>query len=191
MAQVIGSISVSLDGYVAGPNSGPGNPLDDRGRLHDWVSSPTPEDKKVLTDWDIPAGAVIVGRRMFDEGEEPWGDNPPWHVPVVIVTHNARATVTKEGGTSYTFVTGGIESALARARRLAGDGDVMVGGGADTIGQYLHAGLLDEIRIHTVPVVLGAGRRLFGTTAAPWIELDPVEVISSSGAVHVRYRVVR
>jgi dihydrofolate reductase len=87
MAQVIGSVSMSLDGYVAGPNARPGSPLDDDGRLHRWIVSPAEADRRVLEAWDIAAGAVIVGRRMFDEGEGPWGEDPPWHVPVVVVTH--------------------------------------------------------------------------------------------------------
>jgi dihydrofolate reductase len=191
MGKVIGSVSVSIDGYIAGPNAGPGNPLDDGGRLHAWISSPTAQDSEVLNDWDIPAGAVIVGRRMFEEGEEPWGEDPPWHVPLVIVTHHARPFMTKEGGTTYTFVTDGIEAALVAASQLAGDTDVMVGGGAKTLEEFLFAGLVDELRIHFVPVVMGNGRRLFGTESASRIELEPLDVIASSGATHVKYRVIK
>ena len=131
-----------------------------------------------------------MGRRLFDLGEGPWRDNPPFHVPAFVVTHNPRETVVKEGGTTFNFVTGGIESALEQARAAAGDKDISVGGGANVIQQYLSAGLLDEIQIHLVPVLLGDGRRLFEHIAVDRIELETPRVIESPGVTHLRYRVI-
>lgn len=192
MGKVIGGATMSIDGCIAGPNGGPGNPLGDGGtRLHTWMTSPTERDREIREAWTSHAGAVIVGRRMFDEGEEPWGDEPPWHLPVLILTHRPRPAETKEGGTTYTFVTDGIESALSQARAVGGDKDVVVAGGAATVAQYLGAGLLDELVVHIAPVVFGSGLRLFDTLGPRRIELEPLQVADSPGAAHLRYRVVR
>lgn len=191
MGEVIGSVSMSLDGFIAGPDARPGNPLDDGGRLHSWIFNPSAADRQVLDGWDIPAGVVVVGRRMFDEGEEPWGDDPPWHLPVLIVTHHPKPTIEKQGGTSYEFMDGGPEAVLGRARELAGDKDVMIGGGGQTLQAFLRAGLIDELRIHLVPVILGAGRPLFSPADPGRRELEPVEVVSSPNATHLRYRLSR
>jgi dihydrofolate reductase len=136
-------------------------------------------------------GAVVMGRRMFDGGEGPWGDNPPYHAPVFIATHRSRETVTKQGGTTYTFVTDGAASAIAPAKAAAGDNDVWVPGGALIIQELLHAGLLDEVNIHLVPVLLGQGRRLFEQSAGQTIELECTRVIASPRVTHLRYRPVR
>lgn len=189
MGNVIASQSMSLDGCSAGPNRGIKNPLGDGGhRLHEWISSPQGSDREVLEDWDIPAGVVILGRNMFNEGEEPWGENPPWHVPVLVLTHESKPEIVKEGGTTFTFVTSGIESALRQAHAIAGDQDIMIAGGANTIQQYLEAGLLDELRIHVVPVLFGPGLRLFDPPGARRIELERMQVIASPGATHLRFR---
>ena len=147
--------------------------------------------------WQSGAGAVVMGRRMFSGGAGPWendpnadgwwGDEPPFHVPVFVLTTHPRATVELRGGTSFTFVTDGIESALEQARRAAGSRHVQLAGGANVVQQYLHAGLVDELRIHLVPLFLGGGVRLFGDRG-PALEL--LEVIDSPSATHLRYRVL-
>jgi len=142
-----------------------------------------------------------MGRRMYSGGEGPWeddpnadgwwGDDPPFHHPVFILTHHPRKPVTKEGGTTFTFVTDGIESALDQARAAAGDKDVAVGGGADAAQQYLKAGLLDELQIHIVPVLLGGGVRLFDNLDSDDVELEVTGMIESPAVTHVSYRVVK
>ncbi len=117
------------------------------------------------------------------------GDNPPFHMPVFVLTHRPKDTLTKEGGTTFTFVTGGIESALSRAKAAAGEKDVSLAGGANLIQQYLSAGLLDEIQIHLVPVLLGGGVRLFDHPGTGQIELERTRVIESPGVTHLRFRV--
>jgi dihydrofolate reductase len=145
-------------------------------------------------------GAVVMGRRMFSGGAGPWeddpnadgwwGDEPPFRVPVFILTHHAREPVTKQGGTTFTFVTDGIEPALEQARAAAGDRDVLVAGGADAVQQYLRAGLFDELQIHLVPVLLGGGVRLLDNLGARvGLELD--RVVDSPAVTHLRYRVLR
>lgn len=137
------------------------------------------------------AGAYLMGRQMFDGGEEPWGDNPPFHLPVFIVTHRPRETVTKDGGTTYIFVTDGLASAVAQARQVAGEKHVAVMGGAKIIQELVKAGLLDEIQIHLVPVLLGEGRRLFDQLGPGQIELEGTCVVASPGVTHLRYHLVK
>ena len=170
MGRVIADQSVSLDGFSAGPNVRIGNGMGDGGEeLHDWMWSEAGRTGRDGTAVEGPqellagAGAVVVGRRMFDLGEEPWGDPPPFHNnPVFVVTHRPKAPVVKQGGTTYTFVTDGLDATLARAREAAGGRDVVVLGGAAVIQQCLKGGLLDELYIHLVHVLLGGGTRLFG-----------------------------
>lgn len=132
-----------------------------------------------------------MGRRMFDNGEGPWGDEPPFHAPVFVLTHDARETVAKDGGTTFTFVTDGIESALERAKAAAGERDVSIAGGANAVRQYVAAGLLDELRIHLVPVLLGDGIRLFESGGTERIELERTEVRESSDVTHLGFRVAK
>jgi dihydrofolate reductase len=140
-------------------------------------------------------GAYIMGRNMFGGGPGPWqddwrgwwGENPPYHTPVFVLTHHPREPLEMEGGTTFHFVTEGIEAALERAREAAGDQDVMLAGGADVVQQYLRAGLVDELFLHVAPVVLGGGRRLLENVGDA--RLEQVDVIPSPYAVHVRYRV--
>jgi dihydrofolate reductase len=137
-----------------------------------------------------------MGRKMFGGGDGPWdetwrgwwGEDPPFHVPVFVLTHHPREPLTMQGGTTFTFVTEGIESALEQARTAAGDANVAIAGGASAVRQYLAAGLLDELYLHIVPVVLGAGERLLEDVGAP--ALEPVKVVASPGVTHVKYRVV-
>lgn len=145
-------------------------------------------DAEVLDEAFRDVGAVVMGRRMFDVDEGPWGDDPPFHNPVFVVTHRPRAALTKEGGTSFTFVAD-HETALHQARAAAGDKDVSVAGGASIIQQYLAAGLLDELQIHLVPVILGRGRRLFDQPESPRLELKTTRVIDSPAVTHLKFRV--
>jgi dihydrofolate reductase len=204
MSRLIADISMSLDGFIAGPNDSIELGLGEGGeRLHEWMFELSgwrePHDLEggnMGTDSDLIAevfanrGAVLMGRRMFDLGEGPWGDNPPFHMPVFVLTHRPRETVVKEGGTTYNFVTGGIEGALEQARAASGDKDIYLAGGANIIQQYLSAGLLDEIQVHLVPILLGGGRRLFEHIDPGQVELQPTRVIGSPGVTHLQYRVV-
>jgi len=199
MARVVSDLSMSLDGFITGPNLGEGEE-----RLHEWVygleswrerhgltGGQTGRDAEVLEESFRTTGAVLMGKRMFDVGEGPWGDDPPFHMPVFILTHEARETVTKEGGTTFTFVTDGIENAHRQAKAAAGDKDISVAGGANIVQQYLKAGLLDEMQIHLIPVLLGEGVRLFEHLGIEQIELESTRVIESPGVTHLKFRVVK
>jgi dihydrofolate reductase len=190
MQRVIAGASISLDGYSAGPNVSVNNPMGDGGsRLHEWIFQPDGDDRELVEF--SSEGAVIIGRRMFEVGEEPWGENPPFHLPVFVLTHRPREMVVKEGGTTFTFVTDGIESGLRQARAAAGDRDVAVGGGANTMQQYLQAGLLDELQVHVIPVVLGGGVRFFEQTGSTPIELERIKVMVSPRTTHLWFRVIK
>jgi dihydrofolate reductase len=195
MGKVIADQSISLDGLSAGPNVRVGNPLGDGGqRLHEWMyrdGDGTNRGAEVRDELFRTSGAVVMGRRMFDLGVEPWGNNPPFHMPVFVVTHDASDPLAKEGGTTYTFVTGGIESALARAKAAAGDKDVAVLGGANTIRQFIAAGLLDELRIHLAHVLLGDGTRLFDHLSPEQVNLESTRVVDAPGATHLTFRILR
>jgi dihydrofolate reductase len=200
MSEVYAQLSMSLDGFVAGPNDGPRNGLGDGGeRLHEWVTATASwqrahggeggeeNDESRLVETFERAGAIVMGRRMFDHGEEPWGPEPPFHKPVFVVTHREREPLVK-GETTYTFVTDGIERALELAREAAGGEDVQLAGGGQIVSQYLAAGLLDEIHVHVAPVILGGGPRLFDAPGLEKVELEPVEVLASPRSTHIRYR---
>jgi dihydrofolate reductase len=194
---VVCDISVSVDGYVAGPNQSREKPFGDGAvdRLHAWMFE-TPDENKAELDGIISAGAFVMGRNMFGpiRGEWDldwkgwWGDEPPYHAPVFVLTHHPRQPLTMAGGTTFTFVTDGIESALAQARAAAGDRNVAIAGGAATINQYLRGGLIDELRTHIAPVALGAGERLFD--GVPGLNLQLLSARSASLVTHVTYRVL-
>ena len=188
---VFAQLAVSLDGYVAGPNDGRGNPLGDRGEtVHAWVYSlATRRERQGLTGGR--AGATVMGRRTFDNGEEPWGREPPFRTPVFVVTNRAREPLRREGGTTFIFVTEGLESAVERARAAAGARDVRVAGGADVLQQTLAAGLLDELELHLAPVFLGGGVRLFDRSELAGMRLEQTRVVDSPGVAHLRYRLNR
>jgi dihydrofolate reductase len=212
VTRLISDISISLDGFVAGPNQTLEQPLGEGGeRLHEWAvrlasfrerhgleGGERDADDELVAESLRATGAVVMGRRMFSGGDGPWdedpnadgwwGDDPPFHVPVFVLTHHPRETVVKEGGTSFVFVTGGIEAALEQARAAAGDKDVSVGGGASIIQQYLRAGLLDELQIHVAPVLLGSGVRLFEPLGIEPVALQTDRVLSSPYATHLRFR---
>ena len=214
MGKLILDISMSLDGFVAGPDQTLDEPLGRGGEgLHEWAfaarawrashgmeGGEANVDNEVIEEHLGRIGATIMGRRMFSGGEGPWdddpnadawwGDDPPFHHPVFILTHHEREPVTKEGGTTFTFVTDGIESALEQARAAAGDKDVHVGGGAQAAQQYLAAGLVDEMQLHVVPMLLGEGARMFENhVTEPPRELEHVRTSESpTGVTHVKYR---
>jgi len=201
MVKVYVSLSMSLDGFITGPNPRPGEPMGDGGeRLHEWMAGmadyrergdTSNADADVLHELSSRTGALLMGRTMFDAGEVPWGDDPPFGMPVFVLTHRPRETVTKQGGTTYTFVTDGLEAALEQAKAAAGGKDVGLGGGANLAQQCLRAGILDEIQIHLVPVLLGAGTRLFDHLGAEPIELERTRVVESPVSVtHLSFRVV-
>ena len=188
MSKVYAELSMSLDGFITGPNVRVGNGMGDDGdRLHDWMfDAKTPADEKILAEARAGTGAVIIGKGMFDVGFEPWGDPPPFGVPVFIVTHERREPMTMQGGTTYIFVTDGIEAALAQARAAAGGQNVGIWGGANIMRQYLAAGLVDEMHLHLVPILLGEGIRLFEGFDGKEIELRKVGVVETPGVIHLR-----
>ena len=213
MSKLRCDISISADGYVAGPNQSEADPLGEGGeRLHDWTvalaawreahakeGGEVNESSRVVEEARENVGAAVMGRSMFgpigggDWGDGEWkgwwGDNPPYHYDVFVVTHHPREPVPMQGGTTYHFVTDGIERALERAREAAGGKDVMLWGGAQVINQYLAAGLLDELELHIAPVLLGGGARLFDDLGGAEIKLEQVRAVEAPGVTHVKYRV--
>jgi dihydrofolate reductase len=208
------SVTMSLDGFVAGPDQSEENPLGIGGELlHQWllplkafrethgeeggeVNASTPIAEGILAN----TGATIMGRNMFGGGPGPWGekpwsgywgDDPPYHHPVFVLTHHAREPLEMQGGTTFQFVTDGIESALDQARAAAGDQDVSLGGGATVAQTYLAAGLLDEMVISVVPVMLGGGARLFDNLGDAKPKLEQVQTVEAPGVTHIRYAVAR
>jgi dihydrofolate reductase len=212
MSKLRFDITVSLDGFVAGPNQSEENPLGEGGdALHDWVialsawrkphgmeggevNASTPVVEESLDN----IGAQIMGRNMFGGGPGPWGDDPwngwwgddpPFHMPVFVLTHHARDPLEMQGGTTFTFVTDGIESALEQARAAAAGKDVHVAGGANAAQQYLAAGLVDEMELHVVPLLLGGGERLLENVDG--LELEQVRAVEGPGVAHLKFRVVK
>jgi dihydrofolate reductase len=195
MGRVILDISMSLDGFVAGPNVNVENPLGDHGaRLHDWMfRNPTDGSRKIVAEVFGTAGAIAMGRRTFDLGKPHWDPEPDTfrQLPVFVLTHRYREPVVDEGGSTFTFITDGVERAVAQARAAAGDRDVVSGGGAAIGQELMRAGLLDELRIHLVNLLLLAGTRLFDLDGAPPIELERVRVVETPGTTHFTFRVVK
>jgi dihydrofolate reductase len=213
MSKVRVHISTSLDGYVAGPNQSQEEPLGTGGeQLHDWLvqlkswreqagmkGGVENASDAVFAEEIGNVGAEIMGRGKFGPagrgpwGDDPWrgwwGEDPPFHKPVFVLTHHVREPLTLSD-TTFTFVTGGIESALQRAREAAGDRDVFIGGGANVINQYLAAGLVDELELHVVPILLGGGARLFAGVG-PDLKLEELRALEAPGVTHLKYRVVK
>jgi dihydrofolate reductase len=213
MSTIRFQISVSLDGYAAGPDQSEENPLGVGGEdLHGWVveleawrkqhgleggeiNASTP----VIEEAQSNVGATIMGRNMFGGGPGPWredppwngwwGDNPPFHTPVFVLTHHPRTPLEMEGGTTFIFVTEGIESALEQAKQASAGLDVAIGGGANVMQQFLAAGLVDEFELHVVPILLGGGERLLDNVGSP--KLQQVRVIEAPGVTHIKFRVVK
>jgi dihydrofolate reductase len=211
MARLRVNIAMSLDGYVAGPDQSEENPLGKGGmQLHQWAFELAAfRERHGMEGGDVnPStavveealeniGATVMGRNMFGGrgpwGDQPWdgwwGDDPPFHTPVFIVTHHPRGPVAMQGGTTFSFVTEGIESALAQAVEAAGGKDVSLGGGASIVRQYLKAGLIDDLQINLVPVLLGGGERLFDNIDG--VRLEQVRAVEAPGVTHLAYRVLR
>jgi dihydrofolate reductase len=204
------NITMSLDGYIAGPNQSVEHPLGEGGeKLHEWAfavrtfrerhgmeSGATGPDDDVAAEYFANVGATIMGRHMFG-GEGPWGDNPwngwwgedpPFHMPVFVLTHHLRKPLEMQGGTTFHFVTEGIQAALQNAKAVAQGQDIALGGGASVAQQYLKAGLIDEMEIHVVPILLGDGVRLFDKTDGKQADYECVRVVSSPAVTHYKYR---
>jgi dihydrofolate reductase len=189
-------IAVSVDGFAAGPNQSLEKPFGDGvdGRLHRWRFE-QPEENAAEISAIVSASAFIMGRNMFGPGRGEWdeawkgwwGEEPPYHAPVFVLTHHPREPLVMAGGTSFTFVTDGIESALAKARETAGEANIAIAGGAATVNQYLAAGLIDELRLHVAPITIGAGERLFDGVGGLALEL--VGSRSNELVTHISYRV--
>ena len=196
MTKVTCDMAISLDGYTAGPNQTAEKPFGDgpTDRLTKWMLEQRDENAEVI-EAITEARAYIMGRNMFaGPGRDAWapdwkgwwGDDPPYHAPVFVLTHHAHEPIEMEGGTTFNFVTDGIESAFAQARAAAGDADVAIAGGAATVNQYLAAGAIDELRLHVAPVVLGAGERVFEGVGP--LELEKVDMSGTDLVTHVTYR---
>jgi dihydrofolate reductase len=210
MAKLRFTITMSIDGYVAGPSQSLENPLGEDGMaLHEWAfatrnfqethgdgGGETGLDDDQSAAWNVNVGATIMGRNMFSPtrggwGEQSWdgwwGDDPPYHTPVFVLTHHEREPKQMQGGTTFHFVTTGIEDALERATEAAGGQDVAIAGGAETAQQYLRAGLVDDMHVHVVPTLLGAGSRLFENLDGGPSGFECVELVSSPAVAHYRY----
>lgn len=208
------TITMSLDGYVAGPNQSVKDPLGVGGEaLHDWAvklaafnevqgnkrGGAVNANSAIVREMFENVGAVIMGRNMFGGGPGPWtadwkgwwGENPPYHMPVFVLTHHARDPLPMQGGTTFHFILDGIESALNQAKRVAAGKEVLIMGGASTIQQFLAAGLIDEVNISMVPLFLGGGERLFDNLGASAPRFEQTRVVEGPGVVHLRYRVAR
>jgi len=212
MSKVRFNLAMSLDGFVAGPSQSVENPLGIGGmRLHEWAfalavwrkphgleGGEVNASTAVVEETQANVGAVVMGRNMFGGHPGPWkaepwngwwGENPPYHAPVFVLTHYARAPLVMQGGTTFHFVTEGIASAFEQARRAAGTKDISIGGGASTVQQCLAAGLVDEANVALVPVLLGAGERLFGNLSKTPPGFELVRAIDAPGVTHLKYRV--
>lgn len=213
MSKLKFDISVSLDGYAAGPDQSEQHPLGVGGEdLHNWVVELEAwRSKHGMEGGEINAsnavqeeayanlGAYIMGRNMFGGGPGPWREDPPWegwwgedppfHAPVFVLTHHAREPLEMKGGTTFFFVTEGVAAALERARKAAGKHDVLISGGAQAAQQYLAAGLVDELQLHVVPLILGGGARLLDDVGD--LKLEQLRVVEAPGVTHVKYRVIR
>lgn len=194
MAKVLLEMSMSVDGYVTGPDVSPEEPMGRGGeQLHDWMfeGRSEAESERFQSEQFRSIGAVIVGRRMADLGIIHWGEEPAFHAPVFVVTNRPAEKIAKAGGTSYTFLTSGINDVLRQAREAAGSDDVVVGGGAQIAQQYLQANAVDELHLHLVPVILGAGTRLFDDAPSRSVSLRPIAITDTPLATHLTYEVER
>jgi dihydrofolate reductase len=198
MSKVVATMSISLDGFGSGRNQTEERPFGDmdHGTVHRWMFD-TPDENRAEMEAIVSAGAYVMGRNMFGpirggwdrDWRGWWGENPPYHAPVFVLTHHPRDSIRMEGGTTFHFVTEGIEAALQRANDAAGDREVHIAGGVSTINQYLAAGLIDELMLQIAPVVVGEGLRLFEGVGG--FELEQIASRGVSLATHLRYRVVR
>ncbi len=201
MGKVTCGLTISLDGYVAGPHQSLKNPMGDipENLLHHWMFEEDVDNKHKdqMLDYLVEADAFIMGSNMFMPHElqgDPawkgwWGDNPPYHAPVFVLSSEPRESITMEGGTSFHFVTDGIASAFRQAKVVAGDGKISIAGGAKTVNQYLAAGMIDELWLHIAPVTIGSGARLLEDVSE--LKLEPLEASYTKLATHIRYRILK
>ncbi|HEY4157097.1 MAG TPA: dihydrofolate reductase family protein [Polyangiaceae bacterium] len=217
MSKVRAHLGITLDGYVTGPNQSPEKPFGDGAEhMNDWLfalasarklfgqeGGETGPSDDVFRERLENVGAVVMGRKMFGGGPGPWGharwgneqwngwwgEDPPYHAPVFVLTHHARASVAMKGGTTFHFMTEGAEHAFAQAKTAAGTADVLIAGGAHTVQQYLGAGLIDELELHLVPMLLGAGERLFDGVTQSRTRLEQIRVVAGNGVTHLKYAV--
>ena len=210
MSKLRATMAISLDGYGSGPEQSLEQPLGAGGeRLHEWLipldvfkqmhGDPSPGETTASSDvvrgWTENIGAVLMGRNMFGGGPGPWsddwrgwwGDDPPYHAPVFVLTHHEREPLEMQGGTTFHFVTDGIEAAYQRAVDAAAGADIWLGGGSSVIRQYLNAGLVDELELSIAPVLLGGGERPLDGVHD--IELEQLRVVEAPGVTHIKYRV--
>jgi dihydrofolate reductase len=205
MSKTFVDVGISLDGYIAGPNGSPRNPMGGAAmRIHEWIfqqasflehigmkGGATGPENDIVKAIFARAGAYVMGRRMFDEGEVAWPENAPFHAPVFVVTHSPREPWVRLGGTTFYFVTDGFESALRQAREASGGKDVRISGGADVIRQAFRAGVVDDVTLHLAPALLGEGVRLFEGLNSSDLKLEQTEVIKSPTVTHLNYLVKR
>ncbi|MFC8830246.1 dihydrofolate reductase family protein [Streptomyces sp. NPDC057137] len=202
---VTADMVMSLDGYIAGTDHSVTNPAGHGAdRIGGWIHAQSSwrertglnggeadQESDIMREWFESTGAVVMGRLMYDSGADFWGDNPPFRAPVFVLTNRPAPTLVKEGGTSFTFVTDGIHSALDRAKAVSAGRDVDIAGGAHTVQQYLRARLVDELQLHVIPVLFGAGLRLFDNLGLGSHDLEPIRVVDTPGATHLKYRVLK
>jgi dihydrofolate reductase len=206
MSNVFVHLGMSLDGFIAGVNRGPKNPLGHRGvKMHEWMfyqrafreklklgeGGETGADNEIVEATFERIGANVMGKRMFEEGETNWPEEAPFYTPVFVLTHQRRAPWERPGGTTFYFVNDGIHGALDQARRAAGEKDVRISGGADVVRQYLNAGLVDELALALSPLLVGDGLRLFDGVDRRKVSFEIVEAIASNRVMHLRYAVKR
>jgi dihydrofolate reductase len=214
MTRLKANLAMSLDGYVAGPEQGPEDPLGKGGmRLHEWAfelaafndahdgeGGVVNASTTVIEEMQQNVGAVIMGRNMFGPIRGPWqdeswrgwwGEDPPYHVPVFVLTHHPRGPIEMQGGTTFHFVTDGIESAYEQAVAAAGGKDITLGGGASTVQQAIAAGLLDELQLNLVPILLGGGERLLDGVGDAPVGFERTRVLEAPGVTHLQYRLVK
>lgn len=204
MSKVFFDMGISLDGFIAGLNSSPSNPLGNGGlEIHNWMflqrsfrrllklgdDGETGVDDKLVEEVFNRTGAYIMGKRMFEEGEVNWLEDAPFHTPVFVLTHESRSPWQQKGGTTFHFINDGIESALRQAREVAGQRDIRISGGAQTIRQYLDARLVEEFTIHCAPLFLSEGVRLFDRIDKEKLSVQIIEAVHSPHVTHLRYKV--
>jgi len=205
MSKIFFSVGISLDGFLAGPNAGPKNPMGDGGTtIHMWLynlarfrkelnigeGGETGRDNDMIGETIERTGASIMGKRMFNEGEPSWPEDAPFHTPVFVLTHQRRDPWERKGGTTFYFINDGLQSALDKARKSAGRKDIRIAGGANVIQQFLNAGLVDEFTIHVAPIMLGEGVRLFENLVKYKFSVDTLDAIPSRLVTHLRYKVI-
>jgi dihydrofolate reductase len=201
MSKITAGITMSVDGFVAGPNQRLDSPFGDidESILHRWMfdSADKPDHKEEMLDYLVDAGAFIMGSNMFvpkEKYDDPdwkgwWGDNPPYHAPVFVLSHKPRESIPMEGGTTFHFVADGIEAALAQAKEAGGDRKIHIAGGANTVNQFLAAGIIDELWLHIAPATLENGARLFEKVSN--LRLEPIKVSTTKLATHILYKVLK